>query len=633
MSSNRRLRSACITTLAASGLIAFSQSAQADLLIDLRTTDGLKAANVSSGSPLTLDVWAKVTSPTAQTSAAFQELQGSILSTGALLGNLDAAGSTSGFPPVTVVGLNPFNASGSSNGYSIDLTGGPNGEPDGIPDTRADVDGDGDLDLGKANSDTADGFIFIRSERANKDASQTPPTPPPAVTYVGQTVDGGAAVQWKIGSITFTPTSGASGDTTNVNFVYRRNANGTIAEPAALWFESTGSKSGLNSANMLLGAPVVLTLSGGNPQWNLTTGGSYSLAGNWVGGVPNSPTAVANFLGKITAPSSVSLDGNAQVKQVNFENANSYTITPGTGGTYTIGDGTSGTIQLTQGNHTISAPVRLSGAVAKTGPGTLTLSGPQTNNAGSSLSVSQGQVNLASNAGTSATAGSAAVTTTSINVTGDGAKVVLGSNQDLTSLSVTAANAGLQGLDLASPAGAGQFRAVRIYGGDLDVAKTALAAAIRNAVTTPGDGIFDSGMAAHTGSGLAIAKVADANGTQHVQIRPARIGDLNLDNTVTIADFLALAGNFNGTNKTWQEGDLNNDTQVTIADFLALAGNFNSNYAGETWAISGEDQHLLATFAASIGTSVPEPTTIGLLGVGAIGLLARRRRREASTMR
>ena len=124
MSSKRRLLSACGATLLASGLLATSESAQANLLIDLRMPDGSKSGSLSAGQTLTLDVFAKVTSASAQATAGFQELQGSFLSNpGAtnLLGTLLPAGGISGFPAVTVEGISPFNASGAVQTKTIVL--------------------------------------------------------------------------------------------------------------------------------------------------------------------------------------------------------------------------------------------------------------------------------------------------------------------------------------------------------------------------------------------------------------------------------------------------------------------------------------------------------------------------------
>jgi hypothetical protein len=103
------------------------------------------------------------------------------------------------------------------------------------------------------------------------------------------------------------------------------------------------------------------------------------------------------------------------------------------------------------------------------------------------------------------------------------------------------------------------------------------------------------------------------------------MGDLNLDGTVTISDFIDLASHFNSTNATWQEGDLNYDGAVTISDFIDLAANFNTSYAGQSFPISPKEAQVLSDFAtANGGTSVPEPTS--LLSVIPATLMSRRRR-------
>jgi hypothetical protein len=104
---------------------------------------------------------------------------------------------------------------------------------------------------------------------------------------------------------------------------------------------------------------------------------------------------------------------------------------------------------------------------------------------------------------------------------------------------------------------------------------------IRNARNTglsglwSGNGLTSSFTAANPGR-LSVASVVNASG---VFVRAALIGDLNLDNSVSIADFLALAGSFNSAS-TWATGDLNYDDITTIADFLTLAGNFGQTYSG-----------------------------------------------------
>ena len=377
---------------------------------------------------------------------------------------------------------------------------------------------------------------------------------------------------------------------------------------------------------------ILHVVSSGPPQWAVDAGGSWSTASNWTGGIPNSPTAIANFLGKITAPRTVTLDGSKQVQQITFDNANKYTIAPGSGGILTVGNGSSGSITVANGTHEISAPLAFSGAITKSGGGTLIISGTQTHAAGSSLAVTAGQLNLNSNAGSAASGSTAAAAPLSISISGAGSKVVASADQNLANLSLSTADADTQGFDLNTPATAGAFRSIHVYASDLASAKTSLYAAIKNANANPGDGIFDSGLAAHAGSKIGLAQVADAHGEQNIFIRPAKVGDLNLDGQVTISDFIDLASNFNSSGKTWQEGDLNYDGAVTISDFIDLASNFGSSYSGASSPINPSDQLSLSNFASSIevdasviGSAVPEPGTLSLLAIGALGLLPRHR--------
>jgi hypothetical protein len=269
-------------------------------------------------------------------------------------------------------------------------------------------------------------------------------------------------------------------------------------------------------------------------------------------------------------------------------------------------------------------------SAVKGGDGSLTISGAQGHGAGASLSVSRGTVNLGSNAGV---AGSAANSHLAISVTGnvDGAtaKVALGVNQDLDELTVAYADSGTQTLDLASPAGVGAFHSVTVYAADLSSAKASLYNAIVNANggTPADDGIMDSGL--HPSAKIGLARQGD-----HIYIRQTKVGDLNLDGQVSISDFIDLASNFGSVGTaTWQEGDLNYDHNVSISDFIDLASNFGSSYSSAS-VVSAADAQALASFASSIGvdpsvigSAVPEPTALSLLAGGAMGLMARRRRK------
>src|SRR6266576_3699673 len=78
-------------------------------------------------------------------------------------------------------------------------------------------------------------------------------------------------------------------------------------------------------------------------------------------------------------------------------------------------------------------------------------------------------------------------------------------------------------------------------------------------------------------------------------------GDLNGDGSVSIADFIILASNFNSPGD-WSKGDLNGDGLVTISDFIDLASNFGTTYSGVSWPVSAEDSAMLSQFASSAGT-------------------------------
>jgi hypothetical protein len=383
-------------------------------------------------------------------------------------------------------------------------------------------------------------------------------------------------------------------------------------------------------------------LAPGVSQWITNGGGDWGGAINWSDGTPDWPTASVNFLGALTAtiPAHILLNGNRLAGSVNFDNANSYIIDAGTPANSRLGLGTPqfpAALNVLRGSHSITAPIDVGAdlsvvvvpaaqlalgalnniggkGITKSDEGILTIGGNQTHGAGASLNILRGRVNLNTNSGTQSFPNSAAIANLKINISGADSKLVLGANQDLADLVIQVADPGLQSLDLATPP-TPIFRSLRIYGGDLTAKKSYLYGLIRNANANPGDGIYDSGLlGAHPNSRLGIARLIDPHGDPFILIRPTRIGDLNLDGQVTIADFIDLAARFNSTG-TWQEGDLNYDGQITIADFIDMSSNFNFNYTGESFPISAQDQTILADFAAS----VPEPSLLfAALGVSAL---------------
>ena len=227
---------------------------------------------------------------------------------------------------------------------------------------------------------------------------------------------------------------------------------------------------------------------------------------------------------------------------------------------------------------------------------------------------------MQSNAGTAASAATPASANLAIDINGISPKLLLEADQNLRDLTIGYASLGTQSIDLGG-------HALNVYSSSLAITKTSLWGAIRNAVASSLDGIYDSTLASHVNAAIGLAIVPDAHGDSRLLIRPTRIGDLNLDGNVTIADFIDLASNFGAIGTaTWQEGDVNADGSVTIADFIDLASNFNTSYAGDIFPITPADTQTLSNFAASIAVAVPEPAALSLLAIGVMFFSRRRRR-------
>ncbi|MEO0586897.1 MAG: hypothetical protein AAF078_04575 [Planctomycetota bacterium] len=123
------------------------------------------------------------------------------------------------------------------------------------------------------------------------------------------------------------------------------------------------------------------------------------------------------------------------------------------------------------------------------------------------------------------------------------------------------------------------------------------------------NGTFDTIQGVSLGSvGGESAGAAVTYTAGQARMTVALLADANLDGAVNTSDLAILAGNFDGTDKTWTTGDYNGDGVVNTPDLAILAGAFGTDLTG-----------------ASIAAAVPEPGALGFIGVSVTGLIARRR--------
>src|ERR1700722_5486356 len=192
------------------------------LTIDVRAADGSKSIQVSNvGQVVNLEVFAEITDPqNLPTEDGVQDVDGSFLSTNV------GPGPVSGDLAAAVV--SPFDANGSQDGTSQDLNS------------------DGNLDVGSNDNSTVDNFFFARSGGIETSGSGT---------IVGN------ALEFEIGTLTYTVTSLNFGGEVDINY---RTRNDLPTEADAVWREDNQGISDLNGDSNGIGviadgAPFVVT--------------------------------------------------------------------------------------------------------------------------------------------------------------------------------------------------------------------------------------------------------------------------------------------------------------------------------------------------------------------------------------
>jgi autotransporter-associated beta strand protein len=376
-----------------------------------------------------------------------------------------------------------------------------------------------------------------------------------------------------------------------------------------------------------------------NATWSNSTGGSWSNSGFWNGGIPQQPLDTANLNTAIGANSTIDLDGNRAMAALNINSSNQYTIAQGSGGTLTLdaGGSNTSTITVSNGSHTISAPVDFNTSTTVT-----------VNNSGNTLNITGpitgiGGLTVAGNGTLAVSGANSYIGGTTVS----SGTLLVGSSQSLPTLNAVVNIASGAKMEIAPNVGGVTLQLPNIAtGGILDVGNnhlfidygtgtdpiSSIQALLKSGYAGNhwnGTGI-DSSAAATTSTsyGLGYADSADPgnpaglpSGT--IEIKYTLLGDANLSGVVDGTDFGIVAANFNKGVSSWDQGDFNYDNVVDGTDFGDLASNFNKGASSAaSWA-------ALEAFAAANGllADVPEPTTMSLgLLIGA-GVAMRRRRR------
>jgi hypothetical protein len=127
------------------------------------------------------------------------------------------------------------------------------------------------------------------------------------------------------------------------------------------------------------------------------------------------------------------------------------------------------------------------------------------------------------------------------------------------------------------------------------------------------------------GSGGTIAPTFDGAtpAVGDLLVKLTYYGDTNLDGVVDGSDYTRIDNGSLNHLTGWSNGDFNYDGVVNGSDYTLIDNAFNMQGASLTSEIAAPT----AQVAGGGVSAVPEPTSIALLGMTAVGLLGRRRRR------
>src|ERR1700722_7673117 len=265
-------------------------------------------------------------------------------------------------------------------------------------------------------------------------------------------------------------------------------------------------------------------------------------------------------------------------------------------------------VNNSSGNYTISSTGEIagSGSLTKTGGSTLTLSTMNTYTGGTTVSAGTlvAGINgaLPSNQAVTLAGGNLQLAPNTGGETVSSLAISSGSTLDLTNNHIV--------IDYNNPAN-----------------QLAVDSSIRGYISS--GAIFSSQANGSYGVGWADGNDASASGIvapNSVLVAYALYGDANLDGVVSGDDFTILVANLGKSATRWDQGDFNYDGLVTGDDFTKLVGNLGKQSNGAGVPLPIGDYAAIDAFAAAHGlmVDVPEPASLGMLGLVMFGVFTRR---------
>ena len=394
---------------------------------------------------------------------------------------------------------------------------------------------------------------------------------------------------------------------------------------ATALFSSTGNAepalSSTTGAFNVTGNITATWVTNQSDDWNTT--------GNWLGGVvPNAVNAEADLLAQISAPRTLTNNSAVTLGSLYFNNANSYTLGGSGSLTMSMSSG-SALVDCLGGSHTINLPITIASntSINIASGGGLQLTAPLTVNAGQSLTLSlQSNASLSFNSSFHAASLSlASGSRASIAAHGANPPTLL----QLDSLAFGGStNAWLGKLDVSN-------NAMIVHGGVLADIANQLKSGFNSSsgYWNGATGIVSTAAAADTQLLTTIGYGPGGNPLNGVSttstdvlVKYTYYGDANLDGAVDGADYQQIDNGFGLGLTGWSNGDFNYDGVIDGSDFSLIDNTYN-----QLNAINGADPLALLAHSTAVNASslVPEPSILGLLGIGAIGGLRRRIRRSA----